>query len=105
MIIVILSASSAWTLLPKEKVLEGTVKNVQANTLIVLHQTKQSDQLGLQEVVFAVNQETQLEGIASLENLKQGDQVEVKYEDKENQRIALSVTKISEEDRLDKRAL
>jgi len=94
------SAMSFW---PNEKVLGGTVKDIEGNILTITHVTDQG--LNVYDLVFEVNEQTQLEDLASLESLQEGDHVEVKYEDQDSKKIATLITKINRDENLDQQAV
>ena len=90
------SVSVAGAFFTEEKVLEGQVKDVQADLLTVTHES--ADGMGVHEIEFQVNENTQLEDMASLENLQEGDRVAIQYQEEDEKNIAVQITKINLEE-------
>ncbi len=75
-----------------QKSLEGTVKNIQNSILTVIPEGSQEK--NQQRMEFVVDVQTKFEKVVSLDNLKEGDKIQVKYEEKGGQRIATVISKI-----------
>ena len=74
--------------------LEGTVESISQNSLAIISENGTTQQM--EEV--QINEETKFEGVASLDNLKKGDNVKVEYKEEGEEKIALSIAKVMEED-------
>jgi len=72
-----------------EKILSGTVKTATNDTLVLVFE--QSDQMRISEMVFSISPQTQFEQIASASDLKEGDIVEVQYQETGVSKVALKV--------------
>jgi len=74
------------------KSLEGTVKEVAAGLIVITHEDPENN--AISEVAIEINEKTKFEEVGSLAELKQGDQVKVKYTLEEDKMIATLVAKI-----------
>ncbi len=91
-VFVLLPVSQALALWGFQKSLEGAVKSVEEDMITISSMPKEGE--GSQEVTLEVNPQTKLQEIASLETLKQGDQVRVKYKEEGDKKIATSIAKL-----------
>lgn len=73
------------------KTVEGTVSNIEKNILTIMRPSSDQLKVALQ---VRVDDKTEYKKIASLHQLKEGDQVEVSYKEENGQNIATSVVKI-----------
>ncbi len=88
-VLILGTVTIGWTLWGAPLSLEGTVKHVGQEMLIVTSTSE--DGLRLQEISLWVNDETRFHDVASLGELKQGDQVKVSYKEEEENKIAISI--------------
>ena len=72
--------------------IEGTVSDIGANFLVIAKKSPAGHQIT--QVSLQVNQETQYDTIASLNDLSKGDEVKVEYTQEDNQKIALKIAKL-----------
>lgn len=93
---------AGWKLWSLEKVTQGTVKSVEANQLVIVQAAKEGTNVW--ELTFEVNDNTKLNKIETIGNLAAGDQIKVKYQEKEEKYVATLVTKIEAGHPLDQRA-
>jgi hypothetical protein len=80
--------------------LEGSIESVNESTLAIL-----SEKGNMQEVVeFQINDETEFDETASLDNLEPGDQVKVRYKEEGNEKVAISIAKVATDEMTDQEA-
>ena len=87
----LVTVNSGWALWGLRENLEGTVKSVSPDMLIITSQS--DDGLRLQEVVFEVNEQTRLEELGSVNELQAGDRIKVGYKEEGERKIATSVAR------------
>lgn len=92
--LIALPVSQASALFGLPKSFKGQVQYVDQN-LITITQAK-GDQI--KEMVFQVNPETELGELASLDNIKAGDEVKVEYKEEEGSNIAVSIAKMEKKE-------
>lgn len=89
-------ASTGLSALGNTKTLEGTVANIENNIVTIMQQS--SDQLKI-AVQIQADDKTQYKKVASLEQLKEGDQVEVSYKEENGHKIATSIVRVEPTDK------
>ena len=87
----LVSANSGWAIWGLKESLEGTVKSVSSEILVVTRQSE--DGLQIQEVAFEVNDQTRFEELGSVNELQAGDQIKVGYREEGEKKIATSVAR------------
>ena len=73
--------------------LEGTVESVNEDALAIMSEDGTSQQM----VEIQIINETKFEKMASLENLNKGDKVKIQYKKEGDDKIAISISKITQE--------
>ena len=89
-------ASAAWALRQQDKVLEGTVQGIASNILTITILSE--DGKRIKEMGFEVNDQTKLEKFSSIEKLKEGDKIQVLYEEGKDKNVAKMITKVGVEE-------
>jgi Cu/Ag efflux protein CusF len=90
------TAISAWALWGFGSSIEGTVKDIGANAITIMSESQ--DGQAAQEMSLVVNEQTKLNDVASLNELREGDQVKINYREEGSQRIATQIAKQEEEE-------
>ena len=84
------TSTNAYALFNTKKV-EGTISSVEENILTIMQPSSDELKVALQ---VQVNDKTEYKEIASIQQLKEGDQVEISYKEENGRNIATSVAKI-----------
>ena len=84
-------AAPAAAILGTPETLEGTIQSISENTLAILSQDGSVQKM----VEIFINAETQFEATTSLESLQEGDKVTVQYKEEGDQKIAVSIAKVT----------
>ena len=74
-----------------QKILGGTIAQVSANSLRLT--SKDSDQNSAEPVDLEVNDKTKLKDVQAITDLKQGDEVQVKYTEESGKKVAIEIEK------------
>jgi len=85
------TVSSAWAIGSTPASLEGTIKSISENIIII--SSKSEDGLKIQDVSLEVNSQTKLDEMASVAELKEGDQVKVDYKEEGDKKVVVQITK------------
>ena len=87
----LVTVNSGWAIWGLKESLEGTVKSVSSDMLIITSQSE--DGLRMREVTFEVNDQTKLDELASLGELHAGDRIKVGFKEEGDRKIATSVSR------------
>lgn len=85
------TVNSVWAVWQQAANVEGTVKSISSNMITIA--SKSQDGQRIQEISLEVNDQTKLNDLVSVNELKEGDQVKVAYKEEGDKKIATSVAK------------
>lgn len=81
-----------WKLMSLDKVAEGTVKSVGSDQVVLVNEAETG--AGIWEITFEVNADTEFKKIGAIHHLAEGDQIEIKYKEKDEKYVATEITKV-----------